>query len=968
MSAAPPWVPADEIAALPAALRDGATHALTRLADEQAAVADQIAAASVEVSSLIRLFALSEYAAGAVIRQWDWFLGAASSGELFTPITDEELAAQARALGESPDRVEFVSALRRFRHRTLLRILWSDLIEDATLDTTLIAQSALADAAIRAAADYARAGCESRFGTVTVDGQSSPLVILAMGKLGGRELNFSSDVDLILLYPEEAETSGPKTISAHEYFARVARETVALLEEVTPDGFVYRVDTRLRPFGDSGPPVVSFAGLENYLLQHGRGWERYAYVKARVVYPAGATVNGLIDDIIEPFVYRRYLDYGVFESLREMKALVSAEVEKREMADNIKLGPGGIREVEFIVQSLQLVRGGGVRALRTPSLGAAIAAAVDNRDLDAVTADRLLAAYRFLRKVENCVQAVRDQQVHGLPETLAGRERLAFALRMADWDQVSEALDRHRQEVGRQFAAIVFRADADPDGKPDPLAALWSSGADVDEWSAALTARGFGRAEGLATILVDFASRRSTQRVDAIARQRLRVFIPGMLRHLATVDAPAVALRRILDIVDRVLRRSAYLALLNENPGVLDRLLELCATSGYLAQEIARYPVLLDELIDARRFVDAPDADEIRDDLEQRIGAADPDDRERQVEILAEFKRAMLFRLAIADFSGSIPIMKVSDRLTQIAELILSRALALAHADLVARFGQPRYDYGGDQCTRRTAGLGIIAYGKLGGMELSYGSDLDIVFLHDSRGVNQQTDGARPLDNSVFFARLARRLVHFLTTQTGAGALYEIDTRLRPSGRSGLLVTSIEAFERYQEENAWTWEHQALLRSRPVAGSSIVAREFGRIRSQTLLARVRRAGLRAEVAEMRRKMREQNDKSDTERFDIKQGRGGIADIEFLVQYLVLSAAADHPALIHYPDNIRQLGTLAAAGVLDEDDARRLQDIYREFRSLTHRLALDEKPAISAADAFSAERGFVDALWQRVFAE
>ncbi len=966
---APPDDPAAG-SAVPASLADAVDNWFERLEQRFPGGADAFVARGGDLAALTRLVACSEFAGGVMLRHWDWLLGSAGDGSLSTlPGSDELVAAFDELVADKGDRDSMLSGLRDIRNRSLLRILYADLIEDASVEEILVALSDLADHAVRAAVGFARRQLFARYGDLVRDGKPVPLVVVAMGKLGGRELNFSSDIDLVFLYPSDGETSGDRAVTAHEFFTRLVRRAVALLEEVTADGFVYRVDTRLRPFGDSGPPVVSFAGLESYLLQHGRSWERYAYVKARVILPDDeeGIASDLRAEIIDPFVYRRYLDYGVFESLREMKALIAAEVEKREMADNVKLGPGGIREIEFIVQSLQLVRGGSVSGLRSAELKSALKHAVGDRDMTRETGARLLEAYNFLRRIENRLQAVRDRQTHDLPSSAAERDRLAFAMRRPDWATLDADLAAVRGYVSDRFAAIALRdgGASDDVGERAAYLSLWSARADAAAWAEALDARSVTRPREVAEVMAGFAARPTTRRIDTVAAERLRQFLPAMLGLLPGRSEPATLLERVLNIVDRVLRRSAYLALLNENAAVLERLVELCESSGYLAREIAHFPALLDELIDARRYATAPDLAEMRADLERRILGADPDDSERQVEILGEFKRANVFRLAVADFSGSIPIMKVSDRLTDLAELILGRALQIARADLAVRYGEPRFDL---DDRRHTAALGIIAYGKLGGMELSYGSDLDLVFLHDSRGGHQATDGAKPIDNGVYFARLARRLVHFLTIQTGSGALYEIDTRLRPSGRSGLLVTSIDAFERYQLENAWTWEHQALLRSRHVAGSSIVAREFERIRARTLRERVDRGALASDVVKMRRRMRGELDRSSDERFDIKQGRGGVADIEFLVQYLVMANAALHPAVIHYPDNIRQLGTLAAAGVLSEDVSRRLQEIYKRYRSRMHRLALDERKAHADAGEFTGERAFVSDLWRHTFVD
>ena len=911
MSIEPKGKLAMAVAALPEGLRDGPRNWLDRLGGSQVDALDRLAASGFDVDGLARMLACSEFAAGVLLRRWDWFLSEAERGRIARPLNRDELQRRfSRLLDASVDKNDFMKRMRELRNESLVCALWNDLIAGQDLQRTLEALSDLADYSVAAAIAFARGHMADRYGEVVQEGECVPLVALAMGKLGGRELNFSSDIDLVFVYSADGMTSGRKPISAHEFFTRVVRQTASVLEEVTADGFVYRVDTRLRPFGDSGPPVVSLAGFERYLLQHGRGWERYAYIKARPIAPIGEAVamDGMMDEVVRPFVYRRYLDYGVFESLREMKALVAAEVRKRELMDDVKLGPGGIREIEFIVQALQLVRGGSVAGLRTTRLRDALENAVDDHNLTDETAAGLLRAYELLRRAENYLQAWRDQQTHVLPTSAVEQDRLAYAMRYASWAELERDLADARGFVSDQFAAIAFRdSGVAAEEEDDPgFAALWSRRASEGEWNDSLSKQGYDQSQEVARAVASFAELPSTRRIDTIAAQRLRHFMPMLLRLLREKRKPATTLKRVLGIVDRVLRRSAYIALLNENRVALERLIELCAASGYLANEVARFPVLLDELIDPRRYLEAPGALEIRADLEQRVAAVDPADSERQVEIMTEFKRATLFRLAVADFNGSISTMKVSDRLTDIAELILSRALALAHADLVARVGVPRYRIDGRQ---HTAGLGVIAYGKLGGMELSYGSDLDLVFVHDSRGEQQQTDGSKPIDNAVFFGRLARRLVHFLTTQTESGALYEIDTRLRPSGRSGLIVTSIDAFERYQVENAWTWEHQALLRGRAVAGSSVVAREFERIRAQTLRERVRRDCLRKDVVAMRAKMRAQLDKSNAERFDLKQGAGGIADIEFLVQYLVLLNAEAHPAVIHYSDNIRQLGPI-----------------------------------------------------------
>jgi glutamate-ammonia-ligase adenylyltransferase len=916
---------------------------------------------------LLRLVACSEFAASTLRREWNWFLG--QGADLAAPPSVEDLERFAAAIAASDEPIDTVrKALREYRHRYLARVLWRELAGSAELEDTLHDLSRLADELLSAAAAYAERRIEEKYGRIR-DAKGNPvsLVVLGMGKLGGRELNFSSDIDLVFLYPEGKESDGDRSLSAQEYFARVGRQIIALLDEVTEDGFAFRIDTRLRPFGESGPPVISFAAFESYLQQHGRGWERYAYVKACVVgpRPPEATARELQEELVRPFVYRRYLDYGVFESLREMHGLIAAEVQRRDMADNIKLGPGGIREIEFIVQSLQLVRGGNRPELQSRELLEVLPRLIGRHGLGAEDAAKLEAAYRYLRRVENFIQAIRDRQTHELPTDQLDRLRLCVAMGYPDWASLVEELDRHRREVTRQFDAVAFREkpDALPDAGGDGVEALWSRAADAGEWADFFESKGFDQSADFATRLVAFANRPATQQIDTVSRQRLDAFMPSLLRLVSAAEEPLVTLERLLAIVEQILRRSAYLALLNENLQVLERVVRLCGQSAYIAQQIARFPVLLDELLDPRIYTARITRSELEAELGDRLSAAEAADSEEQVAVLAQFQRASLFRIAVADFNDSLPVMRVSDALSDLAETVLGYALEVAWRDLVAKHGEPAYSVDGE---RHHAGFGIIAYGKLGGIELSYGSDLDIVFLHDSHGTQQVTSGSRSLDNTLFFARLVRRLIHFLTTQTGSGALYEIDMRLRPDGHKGLLVTSTEAFERYQEDNAWTWEHQALLRARPVAGSAVVAREFERIRAETLRHRVRMETLSEDVVLMRQRMRKELDKSDADWFDLKHGSGGIGDIEFLVQYLVLKNAAAHPAVIHYPDNVRQLATLAAAGCLDAKLAFRLQEIYRCYRLQLHHLALNEKPPLAAQAEFALEREAIIAAWHGVF--
>ena len=931
---------------LPEALREPVEHWLERFGD------------STNADALARFVACSEFAGIAALREKEWLLENMASFEL-APDPQQLETFVADVASADADVAEVKSRLRRFRNRYMLHVLWREIFALANLDETLHSLSLLADRLLDAASQYSSNALTPRYGNLrTAEGSLVPPVVLGMGKLGGYELNFSSDVDLIFLYPEAGETDGAKRISAQEYFGRWSRQVIALLDETTADGFVFRMDTRLRPFGESGPPVVSFGALESYLLQHGRDWERYAYVKARIVgpHPGDEVAYDLYRNLIQPFVYRRYIDFGVFESLREMHAMIAAEVQKRELQNNIKLGPGGIREAEFIVQSLQLVRGGREPQLQSRELLNVLPLLVKNRGLTADSAEQLRTAYRFLRRVENFIQAMRDRQTHDLPESDNDRMRLCLAMGYCDWEGLRTDIESHRSVIADQFAHIAFRESRAETPFHKQVEQAWESGASEDAWSTLLESEEIKEAQPMASTLVSFAADTLTRKIDASARARLQRFIPQLLQEITKLDRPLRALTRTLTIVERILRRSAYLALLNENRGALARLVDLCARSNYIADQIARYPVLLDELLDPRLYSESVTRTDLSEELRERLSGAG-DDSESCMQVISQFQRSTMFRIAVADFNGKLPIMKVSDGLTWLAESVLEEALRVAWRDLTERHGVPGYTV---NSMRREAGFGIIAYGKLGGLELSYGSDLDIVFLHDSCGEKQVTDGDKPLDNGLFFGRLVRRLVHFLTTQTGSGQLYEIDTRLRPDGRSGLLVTSTDAFERYQEENAWTWEHQALLRARAVAGSGAIANEFERIRRETLVGRVRREKLRDDVISMRQRMRKELDRSDEEHFDLKHGRGGIGDIEFLVQYLVLEHAKTYPDVIFYSDNIRQLDALMAEGCSAREVGEALQAAYRNFRLRQHQDVLDDQEPLVGQNVF--------AVWREVFAK
>jgi glutamate-ammonia-ligase adenylyltransferase len=960
-------LPQPDLASIPAPLRAGVAEAWEGFI---AAGGDPDLLAQPAIGrTLPRVWACSRFVAESCARRPALLAGLVGSGELARPRASGELAALIEATA-APDagEAELMKALRQARRRELVRIAWRDLCGQSTLEESLTELSDLADACIRVALDRAGRALIERHGEPAGDdGEDQRLIVIAMGKLGGRELNFSSDVDLVFVFPSPGQTSGRRALSSAELFTRVAQRMIHLLSTPTEDGFVLRVDTRLRPFGDSGALVLHLRALEAYLQEHGREWERYAYVKARLL--SGNDANRReVESLLRPFVYRRYLDFGVFESLRGMRDLILREVERRELQDNVKLGPGGIREIEFVVQAIQLLRGGRDSALQTQSLEAALARIRERRYLDEAAVRTLAEAYRFLRQLENRLQAHADEQTHALPQDDAGWQRLALAMDCPDRAALGQALERERSAVSAQFASVVLGPEREARAETTPLAGLWDGSMDTEAARTCLGALGFARPEEALTMLRGLRAGSAYARLDRRGRQRLDALVPRLLSALADINAtreprqgggdPHATLARVLGVIEAIGQRSAYLALLAENPAALRRLVQLAATSPFVARQVAVHPLLLDDLLDPRLFESVPGRAELAADLAQRFTGVGLDDLEMQMDALRQFQQSALLRIAVSDLQGSLPLIEVSNRLTDVAELVLEQVLQLARAQLEQRHGVVRGAHG-------PAGFAVIGYGKLGGYELGYDSDLDIVFLHDVAGEGH-TDGGKPVDNAVFFARLASRMLHFLSTQTHSGTLYQVDTRLRPSGSKGLLVSGVDAFADYQHGHAWTWEHQAILRARPVAGDAAVAARFAQIRRDVLCAARDQEVLRRDVIEMRERMRRELSRAGAGEFDVKQDAGGIVDIEFLVQYLVLREARAHPEVIVQTDNLRQLQALARIGVIAQADADALFAAYRRYRSGQHVRALHGERRAAVRDDLGAERAFVQELWARVF--
>jgi glutamate-ammonia-ligase adenylyltransferase len=982
------FLPADDI---PTALRPALEKAWQRLS-ESLARADNVAEMTGQEPpsenwlalgperrrQLARVIAISDFALDTLVRYPEWLLHLDAGGELDESPAAETLTAWLSERLESvEDEAGLHAVLRRFRRARMLGIVWRDLVRPAGTDmwATAAAVSQLAEVSLEGALGWLERHFEPRWGRPAArsDGSEQRLVVLGMGKFGAGELNLSSDIDLIFAYPEQGDTEGGRTSLAHqEYFTKLGQKLIAALDAVTADGFVFRVDMRLRPLGDGGPLVGNFSSLAAYYQDQGREWERYAMLKARPV-AGDLEAGGELLGNLRPFVYRKYLDFGAIESLREMKGLINREVKRRGMQANIKLGPGGIREVEFVVQAFQLIRGGRDTELQVTSLRTALSRLPALGLLPQGVVDELEPDYVFLRDLEHALQALEDRQTQSLPDDDLDRERVALALDMEDWPALLARLEEVRGRVRGHFDAVIADPEeeieengeaADEGGLSlDDWRALWCGELEPQEGEAMLAEAGFDEAEKALRRLVGLRQSRQVQAMQRIGYDRLEALMPLLLDAVAVSDAPDIALERVLPLIESVLRRTAYLALLRENPEALSHLMGLCSASPWIAEQMARYPILLDELLTPATLYTPADKERLADELRQALGRIPEDDEEAQLEALRVFKHAHVLRVAASDIAGTRHLMKVSDYLTYIAEVLLETVLAMAWRHLVRKHGYPlRRD--GSRAGAEPEFL-IVGYGKLGGIELGYGSDLDLVFIHDgdSRG---ETDGARPIDAAVFFTRLGQRIIHLLTAVTPAGTLYEVDMRLRPSGNAGLLTTTLDAFAEYQRREAWTWEHQALVRARVVAGHSRLAAGFDAVRSEILGRERDREALREEVVKMRHKMREHlGGKSEAGQFDLKHDPGGMVDIEFLCQFAVLAMGHETPELLRWSDNMRILETLEGSGCLPAEECQRLRDAYLALRSTAHRASLTREAARGREADFEAHRQTVIAAWQRL---
>ncbi|MEN8282974.1 bifunctional [glutamate--ammonia ligase]-adenylyl-L-tyrosine phosphorylase/[glutamate--ammonia-ligase] adenylyltransferase [Acinetobacter gerneri] len=847
------------------------------------------------------------------------------------------------------DESVWMRLLRILRARLMFRWIWQDANQLTDVITLTRELSDFADACICAAKDFARIPLIAKHGEpIGYSGNLQDLIVIAMGKLGAQELNLSSDIDLIFAFDEQGETNGRKCIDVQQFCILWGQKIIYLLEHITADGFVFRVDMRLRPWGDGSPLAISHIAFEKYLSQHGREWERYAWIKARVV--SGDEQGEELLEMTRPFVFRKYVDYTAFEAMREMKAMIEREVARRNIADDIKLGAGGIREVEFIVQVFQLIYGGSKLELQDRQCLISLKHLGEVGLLDQQAVEDLEDAYLFLRRVEHAIQALNDQQTQSLPTEDDLRQRIVDTLGFDSWQNFLDVLNEKRTKVTFQFEHLIKEKGLD-----SPTESFSQLEKQLDEVLD----------DGAKNLIHEFWHGHAIKKLPAKAVQRLKEFWPHLIEAILQSDKPQIALLRLMPLVESVMRRTVYLVMLIESKGALQRLVKMATVSPWICEELTHYPVLLDEFLSMD--FELPKRQDLEDSLRQQLLRIEIDQVEDQMRVLRLFKKSNVLAVAASDVLAESPLMKVSDALTDIAEVSVKATLHLAYQMIAKKNGYP-LDANGQRCSLDHMAFAVVGYGKVGGIELGYGSDLDLVFIH-YMDEQADTDGAKAISGFEFAMRVAQKFMSLMTTQTLDGRVYEIDTRLRPSGEAGLLVTSLKAFEQYQLKSAWVWEHQALVRARSIAGEQTLRDTFESLRCRILTLPRDEETVRQEVLNMRQKMKDHLGSSKEQKkhgiFHLKQDAGGIVDIEFMAQYVVLAWSGTNPDLAHYSDNVRILEDAKKAGCLSSDDVSALIQAYLSERAESHRLALaNHNMQVNAMD-WHDTREVVCKLWQRL---
>lgn len=892
----------------------------------------------------------------------------------------------AQALQNVQDEEQLGKELRLFRHREMATLSFIQSNKLASVEFVFQALSDLAEAIILQARDWLYQRCCAEYG-VPMNSLNEPqeLLILGMGKLGGRELNFSSDIDLIFVYPDAGETvGGRKAVENSKFFTRLGQRLIRALDEVTAEGFAYRTDMRLRPFGDSGALVLSFASMEDYYQEQGRDWERYAMIKAKILGEDLSNLNHrYLKQMLRPFVYRRYLDFSAIQSLREMKEKISREVVRRNLIDNIKLGAGGIREVEFIVQTFQMMRGGRDKILQERSLLTVLPRLAELNLLTIEQVTDLRTAYLFFRQVENVLQALDDKQTQTLPTDEQAQQCLILATQkyliateqgetwlehaIQNWADFLQVLGQYQKKVRAVFNALIGKDDEEEN---PPLVneqiALWRDilHLEMNEEDLASVLKEYAVQDAdyaeifrwLTTTLQDW----SRKPIGVRGREVLRTLLPKMLDKIFSQPNYLILLPRLLNILDKITTRTTYLELLAEKEQILPQLITLCGQSIMIADQIARYPMLLDELMSNKGLTQVIDFRDYEPALNDYLVRIPEEDEEALIDALRQFKQSQILRIASADIMGVLPVMKISDHLTYLAEAIIGAVVNMAWKAVSQRFGVPEH------LGENEKGFAVIGYGKLGGIELGYNSDLDLVFLHNAPENSETVGGRKSVSSHRFYLKLAQKINSIFNLNTSAGVLYEVDMRLRPSGEAGLLVSTFNAYEFYQKNEAWTWESQALVRARCVYGTKSLKAEFDQIRQSTLAKKRDAVTLKAEITGMRAKMYQHFTQPQAVEFNLKTDKGGITDIEFIAQYLVLANAETSPEMAVWSDNVRIFDTAMAYGILTEPAGEQLKYCYMAMRNRIHHLNLLRQPSCVPMSEFEAERDFIGKMWSQIF--
>lgn len=840
------------------------------------------------------------------------------------------------------DELEVKRHLRQLRQRVMARMITRDLNGLADFYEIAATTSALAEVTLNHAIAFHQPVLEAQYGVPkSATGVPQQLIIIGMGKLGGFELNVSSDIDLIFAYEQEGETDqegqagSTQSISNQDFFTKLGKKVIAALDDVTEDGFVFRVDMRLRPFGSEGALVSCLDALEDYYQNYGREWERYAWIKGRVV----AGPSEALTRVLKPFVFRKYLDFNAYASMRDLKVQIQRDVMQRGLADNIKLGRGGIREVEFIAQVFQLIRGGQDADLQIKPTLQVLQLLAKQRVLSAEAVQQLTDGYVYLRNLEHRLMYIDDQQTQDLPKSEASKQRIVQMMNVADWPVFLQQLNHHRSLIQSHFDATFSDAEHQVH---EQEAAIWQGTVDEDTALHTLQSLGYvDYAQSYQHLLALHASSRY-QQLPQQSKFRLDTLMPMLIHQAALTTNPDAALLRSINLLENICRRASYLALLAEFPDALKLVIKLCAASPWLAQYLAAHPILLDELLDTHSLYDTPDFAAMQLDLSNKMQQL-AGDTEAQMDAMRHFKHAAVLRFAAQDVAELISLETLSDYLSDLAQMILQVSILVIWQSLKFKhIDTPKF--------------AVIGYGKLGGKELGYVSDLDIIFLYDDD---------HP-DASEHYARFAQRINNWFNSLTNAGLLYETDLQLRPDGNSGLLVSSVAAFRDYQLNKAWIWEHQAITRARYVAGDTQMGELFAGIRQQVLLQARDAQTLSTEVVTMREKMRSSHP-AHASLFDVKQHAGGIIDVEFMVQYLVLLHARSYPQLTENIGNIGLLHVMGGLGLITPAQADAVANAYRSYRKIIHSTKLQGKDAKVALAEIETERACVIALWQQLFA-